>query len=387
MATKKKYHKRVILQVLPELLTGGVERGTVDISKELVKKNFKSVVISSGGPLASIIENQGGIHYTLPLKSKNPISIYRNITKIRKIIRKEKVSLVHARSRAPAWSAYFAAKQENVPFVTTFHGFYKFSNSLKKWYNSIMTKGFVVIAVSEFIKDHILENYNVPVDHIQVIHRGVDPDQFKPEKISFQRMNQVIQKYNLPDDKVILCLPGRISRWKGHDLLIKALNILPKGKFHCIFAGDYKKNNRYYTSLVDLVSKLDLSEHCTFTGNSKDIQTIYKLSDIIISASKEPEAFGRIAIEGQAMCKIVIASNIGGSKETIKNGKTGFLFENNNVEDLADKINSITKLTPKQIVAIGKTAREHVKTNFSLKKMLSKTLKLYQQVMNTKGNL
>lgn len=371
----------MILQVLPELLTGGVERSTVDTSRELVKKNFKSVVISSGGPLAAIIGNQGGILYTLPLKSKNPISIYKNIAKIRKIIRKEKVDLVHAHSRAPAWSAYFAAKQENIPFVTTFHGFYKFSNSLKKWYNSVMTKGFMVVAVSEFIKDHILENYNVPVDHLRVIHQGIDFDQFNPEKISFQRMNQVIQKYNLPDDKIILCLPGRITGWKGHDVLIKAISTLPKEKYHCIFAGNYKKKPGYYASLVDLINKLGLTEHFTFTGDSQDVQTIYKLSDIIISTSKEPEAFGRVVVEGQAMCKIVIASDIGGSKETIKNGKTGFLFESNNAADLAAKINAATKLTPKQIAAMGKAAREHVKANFSLKKMLDKTLKLYQQVI------
>lgn len=377
----KKYHKGTILQVLPELFTGGVERGTVEISRALVEKGFKSVVVSSGGPLVEIIKKQGGKHYTLPLKGKNPISIFLNIKRIKKVIAKEKADLVHARSRAPAWSAYFAAKEADIPFITTFHGFYKFSNFFKKFYNSIMTKGFFVIAVSEFIKDHILQKYSIPADHIDVIHRGADLTTFNPEKISFQRMKQIIHKFNLPDDKIIICLPGRISKWKGQDLLLKAMAKLPINKFHAIFVGDYQKKTNYYFKLLKLTEKLNLTKQVTFTGNLHDIATIYKLSDIIVSASCEPEAFGRIAIEAQAMQKIIIASDIGGSRETIKEGKTGFLFENNNEQDLANKIIKASKLSPEKIALIGKNAREHVEKNFSLEKMTNKTLSLYKKII------
>lgn len=383
MVPEKKYHKKAILQVLPELITGGVERGTVDLSKELVAHGFKSIVVSSGGPLVSIIEKHGGKHYTIPAKSKNPFVILKNIKRIKSIIKKENVSIVHARSRAPAWSAYFAAKDMRKPFVTTFHGFYKFSTIFKKWYNSVMTKGCIVIAVSEFIKDHILEHYSVPVDNIEVIHRGVDTESFDPAKISYQRMSQTIEQYKIPDNKTIIFFPGRMSSWKGQDLLIRASQFLPKDQFHYIFAGNLTKKPKYYEKLNDLCHKFGITDHTTFTNDVQDISAMYKLSDIVISASVEPEAFGRIAIEAQSMSKIVIASDIGGSKETIINSKTGFLFKSEDIEDLAKKILLTSKLTHLQKVQIGKAARSHIIKEFSLKKMRDKTIDLYNRIIES----
>ncbi|MEQ9115266.1 MAG: glycosyltransferase family 4 protein [Rickettsiales bacterium] len=383
VSNTKKYHKGTVLQVLPELYTGGVERGTVDLSKELVNQNYKSLVASSGGVLVSSIKNQGGHHINLPLKSKNPISMFRNIKRIKKIISKYNVDIVHARSRAPAWSAYFACKKTNTPFVTTFHGFYKFSNLFKKWYNSVMTRGFVVVAVSEFIKEHIIEKYGVPVDHIKVIHRGVDLDYFNPKKVSFQRLNTVSSELNIPEDKTMICMPGRISSWKGQDVLIQALSKIKSKNFHCMFVGDYSKKPKYHLHLINLIEKNNLSHSVTFAGNVKDMAAIYKLSDIIVSASREPEAFGRVATEGQAMQKIVIASNIGGSKETIKDKKTGFLFKVNDPEDLTNKIDLVCSMEDQEREKFGVSARNHIQKNFSLKQMYRKTLDLYQDIIET----
>ncbi len=382
-ASKKKYHKTTILQVLPELHTGGVERGTVDISRELVKQGFRSIVISNGGHLSDLIKQSGGIHYKMPVHSKNPFVIYKNINRIANIIKKEKVDLIHGRSRAPAWSCYYAAKKCKIPFVTTFHGFYKFSNIFKKFYNSIMTKGYMVIAVSEFIKEYILSKYTIPVDNIEVIHRGVDLDLFSPEKVTFQRMNNIVTECNIPEDKTIICLPGRVSRWKGHHVLINALSLVNSKNFHCIFVGDYNKKPKYKNELIDLIKEKNLVDNVSFTGNIRDMASAYKLSDIIVSASTEPEAFGRVAIEGQAMKKIVIASNIGGSKETIKDGKTGFLFESSNHEDLAKKIEKILNMDTQEIQNIGDQARTHILANFSLDLMLNKTIDLYKKAIES----
>ena len=375
--------KATILQLLPELYTGGVERGTVDVSRELVKENYLSLVASSGGTLAKTIENDGGKHISLPLKSKNPFKILANIKKLKQIILKYNVDIVHCRSRAPAWSAYYACKQANVPFITTFHGFYKFSNLFKKWYNSIMTKGFLVIAVSEFIKYHIVEKYGVPVDNIKVIHRGVDLKYFDPKNVSFQRLNSTSSKFSIPEDKTIICMPGRISQWKGQNLLIEALSKIKSENIHCIFVGDYSKKPRYHSQLISLIEKHALSHSVTFTGNVSDMAAIYKLSDVIISASLEPEAFGRVATEGQAMQKIVIASDIGGSKETVKDGKTGFLFKKGDSEDLARKIDFVCSLSDKDRELLGHAARKHIEKNFSLDKMIKQTLGLYKDIIET----
>lgn len=375
--------KITVLQVLPALNSGGVERGTVDIAAALVKNNFNSLVTSSGGKLVSTIEKNGSTHLTSPLKSKNPWQIYRNIARIIKIIKRNNVNIVHARSRAPAWSAYFAAKATNCKFITTFHGSYGMSNKLKIFYNSVMTKGERIIAVSEFIKEYILKFYpKIEKDRIKVVHRGVDTNIFNPERMKYETLSAMHHSLNLPDGKVIITLPARITRWKGHVELIKALALLNNKKdYHCLFVGDMQNNYNYQNELIELIDKLNLDKNITFSPAINDMPTLYMLSDIIVVPSNKPEAFGRIPIEAGAMGKITIATNHGGCKETIINNKTGFLVPNHNIKQLADTIKRVIKMSVKDRQSMGEAARKHIEMNFSLKQMTEKTLELYKSLL------
>lgn len=368
-----------VLQVLPSLKSGGVERGTVDIAEALVKNDMGSFVASSGGVLVSAIEKSGAVHYILPLKSKNPWHIYKNIAKLVEIIKKEKISIVHARSRAPAWSAYFAAKATGCKFITTFHGSYGMQNRFKIWYNSIMTRGEKVIAVSSFIKKYICKFYPAIDERvIKVIHRGVDTDVFSPTNVNYERLNILSKQINFPDDKVIITMPARITRWKGHLDLVKALALLDKIKFHCFFVGDLQNNHNYYNEILELMGKHGLDNNITFSASVRDMPALYMLSDIIVAPSNLPEAFGRIPIEAGAMAKIIIATNIGGCKETVLDNETGFLVPPNDSKSLARAIDKIMGMSIEERTKIGQKARQHIIENFSLDRMVRETLDLYR---------
>lgn len=371
--------KKVILQILPRLESGGVERGTVDITKGLVKKGFTVIVVSEGGRLAYQVDAAGGKHITMPVASKNPFRMWLNIFKIRKLIRKYDVDLVHARSRAPAWSAYFACKNTKAKFMTTFHGTYSLKGLGKKWYNSIMTKGERVIAISEFIKTHMVEHYGLQEDEITVIHRGVDLSQFKPDAVNHRRVMQMLEKLKIPEDKQMILLPGRFARWKGHEILLRALEHIPKEEFFCLMVGDYGRNLSYRKELERLVRHLGLEGSVRFVGHMVDMPALYAVSNIVVSAStSQPEAFGRISIEGQAMGKLVVATNHGGSCETIIDGKTGWLVEPGDVEGLSSAILNALHLSSRVRKRIANKAIAHVTAEFSMEQMIDKTIDVYK---------
>jgi glycosyltransferase involved in cell wall biosynthesis len=374
-------HKPTILQVLPSLVSGGVERGTVDISRALMTNGFRSLVASSGGPLVSLIENAGATHITLPLKSKNPWHIFRNINRLADIIKKEKVDIVHARSRAPAWSAYFAAKKAGCRFVTTFHGAYGMQNFIKRFYNSVMLRGEKVIVVSEFIKKYIQKHYPDLNSDITVIHRGVDTELFNPKKVNFERLQQLTKQLGVPDGKTIITMPARITRWKGHLILLQALAELNKKHFYCLIVGDIGKHYNYYNEILELMGKLGLDNNVTFSKPIKDMPALYMISDIIVAPSLEPEAFGRIPIEAQAMAKIIIATNMGGFKETIIDQKNGFLIPSNDSAALVKAIKKVMDLPVKRRQEIGNNARKFIEHNFTLNVMTQKTLELYKKLL------
>ena len=268
----KNRRKPTVLQVLPALVTGGVERGTMDIAKALVDNGFRSLVVSAGGPLAKSIEHDGSKHITMPLNSKNPWHIFNNISKLVELIKKEKVDIVHARSRGPAWSAYFAAKKTGCKFITTFHGSYGMQNRIKRLYNSVMVKGKRVIAVSEFISDYIKKYYpDISKEKITVIHRGVDTKVFDPNNVGFERINILAKKLRLPDDKIIIVMPARITRWKGQLVLIRALATLSKKQFHCIIVGDIQDNMNYYNEMLELMGEFGLDNNIAFAGAVRDM--------------------------------------------------------------------------------------------------------------------
>ncbi|PPR79077.1 MAG: Spore coat protein SA [Alphaproteobacteria bacterium MarineAlpha2_Bin1] len=370
-----------VIQVLPALNSGGVERGAIDIALAVKKIGWTSIVISEGGLMRKELERSEVEHIELPLSSKNPFIMHKNFNSLSSIIYDRKVDIVHARSRAPAWSAYYASRRFNTNFVTTFHGTYNYKNFLKKKYNSIMTKGKKVIAISNFIKKHIIDKYGVEIEKIATIPRGIDLNSFNPSKVSHERVIQLSNSWRLSDGTQVIMLPGRLARWKGHKVLIEALGKLKRKDFRCIFVGSELGNENNKNYLLKIIRENNLAEIVQFVNQCNDMPAAYMLSDIVISASTDPEAFGRVSVEAQAMNRIIIASDHGGSSETIINGKTGILFLNNNSESLAKAIDSALQLDIESRKKIGDTSRKHVSSKYRLEYMQQSTVKLYQDLV------
>jgi len=374
------YHKPVVLQVLPDLVSGGVERGTVDTVKFLTSVDWKALVASAGGPMVFDVEKAGGQHFTLPFRDKNPLTMLSNAFRLARLIKKHKVNILHARSRAPAWSAYLATKMTGCKFVTTFHGSYS-QGFFKNYYNSVMTKGDIVIAVSDFIHEQIKTVYKVSSKKIKTIHRGVDLEEFNNKKVDENRLITLKRKCYIPDDKFVITLPGRLTHWKGHDTLLKAVAQLNNKDIVCLMAGNTKQHVKEFSRLIKLSQSLGLSDRVTFTGAIKDMPALYMLSDLVVAPSTKPEAFGRIAIEAQAMQRPIIVTNIGGYQETIIDGKTGFLVPPNDIDALAEKISYVMSLSENKKIAMGKAARKNVESKFSLKQMKDSVIKIYKHLL------
>lgn len=373
----------VVLQVLPELEMGGVELGTIEIAGGLQKKGIKNFVASQGGRMVYELEKLKVEHLTLPLKTKNIFKMRKNADKLAQYIKDNGINIVHARSRAPAWSAYWAAKKAGVHYMTTFHGTYGLGPwGMKKIYNKVMVYGERVIAISEHIKRHILANYKVAADKIRLVHRCVNIEKFSPEAVSSERMIKMVKDYNIPDDKKVLLLGGRISRWKGQHLLIEALSKLKNQNYYCIIAGDEQGREEYVNELKSLIKKYDLENRAAVFGKVLDMPALMMVSNVVLSTAIEPEAFGRIAIEGQAMGKIVVASNHGGSLDSITDGKNGRLFYNNNAASLAEAIDWALSLSDTEAEKITKAAVKNVKENFTKEIMCDKTIKVYEEIVN-----
>jgi len=382
--------KSVILQILPALESGGVERGCVDIARALKTQGFEPVIASAGGVLTYQLRERGIRHYDLPLNKKNPFTIYKNIAKIEKIIKENYVDIVHVRSRAPMWSAYFACKKNNVKLVATVHGTYslKFWKwkifPLKRIYNEIMLKANQVIAVSSFIKDYIAQNYKINVeDKITIINRGADLSYFDAAKVSTSRIIDLVKKWHLPEDKKIILMPARFTAWKGHEFLIDALAKV-KGEFFCAFVGSDHGHENYRKRLEKKIIDGNLSGKVRIVGMCKDMPAAYALSDFVVFPSLRPEAFGRISIEAQACEKIVISTNIGGARDTIIEGETGFFVEPNDSENFAKLIDKVLQMSKEETSAMGRRGRKNIKDNFSNDKMCNDTIAIYQKILSQK---
>ncbi len=382
---ENKEKKMVVLQVLPELNQGGVELGTIEIASELQKRGIENYVASAGGRMAFNLERMKIKHFTLPLKTKNILKLYINSWRLSKIIKDYGVTIVHARSRAPAWSAYWAAKRCGVHFMTTFHGTYGLGPlGIKKIYNQVMTFGERVIAISNHIKEHIIKNYGTDENKIRLIARCVNMENFNVETTSAERMIKLLEENNIPEDKPLVTLIGRLTNWKGQKLLVEALNKIKDEDFHCLLIGDDQGRVKYTEELHQKIEQYGMSDRYTFIRHVNDVPAAMMLSEVVLSTSIEPEAFGRIAIEGQAMGRIVVASNIGGSKETVIDGVTGKLFESNNADDLAQAIRWALHLSKEEREKIGAAAIKNVKEHFTKQIMCDKTIKVYEEFMNPK---
>jgi len=370
----------VILQVLPALRSGGVERGTIDIARAIVQAGGKSYVASEGGPMTHQLAQTGAQHFTLPLNTKNPFKMWRNSRRLAKLIRTYHIDIIHARSRAPAWSAWLAARSTGCHFVTTFHGTYGLQNKFKHRYNSIMTRGERVIAVSHFIADHIQKNYGVAAAKLRVIHRGVDLRMFNPYGHSPQRMIELAKEWRLPDEMPLILFPGRITRWKGQDVFLRALAKLPHRRFFAIILGDDKKHDKYRRELELLISKSGLEGHVRIAKHTRYIGEAYMLAKVVVATSIEPEAFGRVVLEAQAMGKPVIACNQGGPQETVIPGTTGWLVTPRNPDNLSAAINHALTLDDETLEWMGGQALANAR-NFSLEKMCDQTIAVYRELL------
>ncbi len=382
---KKKQNSKtpVVLQVLPEMNHGGVEMGTVEIASGLQAVGIKNFVASAGGRMVYDLKKLKVKHFELPLKTKNPFKLWSNAKKLAQIIRDNGINIVHARSRAPAWSAYWAAKRTGAVFVTTFHGTYGLGPfGIKKLYNRVMTYGKLVIAISTHIKNHMMKEYKVPAEKIRLIHRCVNIDNFSPDKVTQERIIKALQDNHIPEDKPIISLIGRVTRWKGQHLLIEALSKVKTKDFYCLIVGSDQGRVHYTNELKALAAKYGLTPKIQFIDHSFDIPALLMLSDVVLSTAIEPEAFGRAAIEGQAMGKIVLASNIGGSLDNTIDGVTGKLFESNNAQALAKAIDWALNLSPAEKAKISAAAIKNVKDNFTKQIMCDKTIAVYHELLN-----
>ncbi len=374
----------VVLQVLPGLVTGGVERGTVDVAAAVAAAGWTSLVASSGGAMVRELERAGAKHIVLPLDSKNPFVMYSNIERLRRTIADRGVDIVHARSRAPAWSALFAARRQGARFITTFHGTYNAANPAKRWYNSVMARGDRVIAASQFIVEHVTRQYGADPTLIRLIPRGIDFDRFDPARVSAERQMKLARDWRLPDGIPVIMLPGRLTRWKGQSVLIDAIARRGNRDLRCLLVGADQGRGGYRRELEQRIAQHGLDTVIHIIDQCNDMPAALKLADLVISASTDAEAFGRVAVEAQAMGKPVVATNHGGSRETVLDGNTGWLIPPGDPASLAAAIDAALSLDGPQRRAIAERAIAFVRTNFNKQLMCARTLEVYREVLGLK---
>ena len=378
-----------VLQVIPKLGYGGAETGCYDIAHYLYEKNCGSYIVTSGGDLLKFVDKKKVKVIRLPVHSKNPLLIFINAIILTFIILFFNINIVHARSRAPAWSCYLATKITRRNFVTTFHGTYNFNSKLKKFYNSIMVRSKLIIAGSNFIFSHIKENYSEFINinnKLLVIFRGINVDYF--DQTSMIESDEIkLKKYwGIEENKKIILMPGRLTSWKGQELFIEAINMvnveLGYEAFYAVILGSDQGRDLYKKKLIRLSEQYRMSKQLKFIDNCKNMALAYKISDIVVSASIEPEAFGRVAVEAQSMQKSIIASNIGGSNETINDEKTGFLFDAGDAKSLSRKIMKVLSMDESLLKSIGIEGRKNIIKKFNVEKMCFSTYSEYIKLIN-----
>jgi glycosyltransferase involved in cell wall biosynthesis len=381
MAAPLSPHARApaVLQVVPRLEQGGVERGTVEVTAALVQAGWRAVVASAGGRMAKEIVRAGGEHVALPLASKNPATMLRNAGRLAALIETRGIDIVHARSRAPAWSAMLAARRTGRHFVTTFHNAYGAQSWAKRRYNSVMARGERVIAISRFVGDHAAATYGVGTDRLRIIDRGVDLDQFDPDRVTPARIVQLATMWRLADGVPVIMLPGRLTSWKGQAVLIEALSRLGCHDLRCLFVG--AGGARYRRALDQRIAALGLGGVCQFVEHCSDMAAAYMLADAVVSASTRPEGFGRVIAEAMAMGRPVIATNHGGAGEIVQSGVTGWLVPPGDADALAAALGEALALGPAPRAALAEKAIAAIRGRFTRETMTARTLAVYREVL------
>ena len=378
-----------VLQVIPKLGYGGAETGCYDIAHYLHENNCKSFIVTSGGELIKFVDKKKVKLIKLPVHSKNPLTILFNSMALIFIIFFYNISIVHARSRAPAWSCFLATKITGRKFVTTFHGTYNFNSKIKKTYNSVMVKSNLIIAGSNFIFSHIKNNYSDYLNiknKLLVIFRGINIDYFDSTTKTETEEKKLLKSWNIEENKKIILLPGRLTSWKGQELFIEAVNLvntqLGYEAFYAIILGSDQGRDLYKKKLIRLSEQYRMTKQVKFIDNCKDMALAYKVSSIVVSSSFEPGAFGRVAVEAQSMEKVIIASNIGGSNETVIDEKTGFLFESGDTKSLSQKMLKALTLDETSLKTIGIEGRKNIIKKFNVEKMCFSTYSEYKRLLN-----
>ena len=371
----------VVLQVLPSLETGGVERGTVDVAAALVETGWTALVASAGGVMVRELERAGARHIELPVDSKNPCIMWTNIRRLERVIAEHRVDILHARSRAPAWSALRAAKHTGVKFVTTFHGAYNAGSPLKRWYNSVMTKGDRVIAISDYIGEEVTGRYGADPARVRVIPRGIDTDLFDPAAVSAERLIALATEWRLPDGAPVVMLPGRLTRWKGQQMMIEALARLGRRDVRCIIVGSDQGRTAYTRQLEGDIARLGVDDIVHIIGPCRDMAAAYMLADVVVSASIDPEAFGRVAVEAQAMGRPVIATDHGAARETVIPGKTGWLVPPGDASAMTEALREALAMGTETREDMADRAMGHVRANYTKVMMCARTMSVYNELL------
>ena len=378
-----------VLQVIPKLGYGGAETGCYDLAHYLSEKDCTSFVSTSGGELLKFVKKQKVKIFRLPVHSKNPFLIFINAIILSILILINNINIVHARSRAPAWSCYLACLITGRNFITTFHGTYNFKSNMKKFYNSVMLRSKLTIAGSNFIFNHINVNYNKYLSKnkkLRVIFRGINIDYYNKKNISILKQEKLKKEWELFPNRFAILMPGRLTNWKGQEKFIEALNILVEDysnlNFQAIILGSDQGRTVYKKRLVNLIQRYRLNKKIKFIDHCKDMPLAYSIVDVVVSASIEPEAFGRVSVEAQAMEKPIIASNLGGSKETILNNKSGFLYKHDDPRELAKTLNTVIELDQESLKSIGKEGRKNITKKFDVESMCNSTLREYKKLLN-----
>ncbi|MFM9864044.1 MAG: glycosyltransferase family 4 protein [Micropepsaceae bacterium] len=370
-----------VLQVIPALDAGGAERTAIDVARAVVASGGKAWIATKGGRLQGEAEATGAKMILGPFDSKNPLTIWRNAKTLGDAIVNHGIDIIHARSRAPAWSAYRAARQTGAKYVATYHGIYNAKSAPKRWYNSIMARADAVIANSNFTADHVRGQHKVAEIKLHVIPRGIDIKAFTPQNVTADRIEAIRKAWSLRPGKPVLVLPNRLTRWKGQLTFIEALAKLPHKDFEAVMVGDAQQRDAYVQELMAAVDRHGLSQNVRIPGHCSDMPAAFMAADVIVTPSIEPEAFGRVAVEAQAMGRPLIASDLGAQAETVADGVTGFLFKPGDAEALANLIMKALSLSPEQRHAMQAKARERVLKSYTVDAMCAATLDVYAKLM------
>ncbi len=387
MSQKTNLVRPVIAQIIPALHYGGVERGTIETAQAISNSGWKPIVISSGGMLESQLKRVGAEHFNLPVNRKNPVSWAFTKSKLSKILLKENIDIVHVRSRAPAWISLEVSKRLSISTVATIHGKFEATNLFKRVYNKQMLKADEIIAISEYTKSVIERQFPRLFENLSlnVIHRGVDLSIFNPNNVTQQRIINEAERIGLPDDLPVVMLPARPASWKGHIILLQALSKLQHLDVAIVLLGAGDSNTRFVENLEKKSVELGLGANVRIATSTRDMPAALMLADVVVMPSVNPEPFGRIAIEAQAMGRPVVAFDHGGARETILNGKTGWLARPNDVHSLAESIETALSISRVDRDNLSNLGQSRVKRQFSIKKMTKLTLEIYKKLLLKKG--